>query len=66
MRLQVPLGNELHVALLALERPFSSVRPHMRFQVTCLSKLLKATLEGTNKQLDLCLWAFYFFDFWTV
>jgi hypothetical protein len=36
VRLQVPLGDELLVALCAHKRPFPGVRPHVRFEVASL------------------------------
>ena len=38
--LKMPLRNELHVALLTLKGPFTSVRPHMGLKVSSLPELL--------------------------
>ena len=37
--LKMPLGDKLHVALLALERPFTRVSAHMRLQVSSFPEL---------------------------
>lgn len=63
MSLEMPLGYKLHIALLALERSFTSVRAHVCLEVSSFPELLQAALEWTNKKLELGLWAFYFFDF---
>ena len=48
MCLQVTLGDELLVALVADEGSFTGVRTHMRLQVTRLSEFFEAKFEWTQ------------------
>jgi hypothetical protein len=62
MRLKVPLGDELLIALRAYEGPLTSVRPHVCLQISCLRKLLQALFEGADQYLLFLFRALYFFD----
>ena len=57
MRLQMALCYKTLLTLGAAERPLTRVGSHVRFEIACLSKLLKTVCEGTNKQFDLMLWS---------
>jgi len=61
MGLQVTLGYKLLIALYANKWSLSGVGPHMRLEVTCLSKLFKTLFERTYQYLFLVFWALDFF-----
>jgi hypothetical protein len=53
MGLQVSLGYKLLIALYADEWSLSGVGPHVRLEVTCLSKLFEALFERAYQYLFL-------------
>lgn len=65
MCLQVTLSNELLAAQGALEGSLARVGAHVGFQISCLLKLLEATLKWTNEKFDLIFWALHFFNFYS-